>query len=135
MLSFQSSLVNLYVTFYKLPSPNFIVTVCFNFDIFRMNDVETKYILEKDQLNATPFNNLSNSSGSNDTSGNSTTVLPTTLPPSSTELPNMTVIDTMVKTALAMQNITATYEPLNHEYYIYIWAIAILGCILLTTGR
>ncbi|KAJ8734792.1 hypothetical protein PYW08_014042 [Mythimna loreyi] len=100
-----------------------------------MNDVETKYILEKEQLNATLFNSLTNSAGDNNTSANFTTELPTTLLPSSTELPDKTVIDTMVKTVLTMQNITSTYEPLNHEYYIYIWAIAILGCILLTTGR
>ncbi|XP_047031198.1 ATP-binding cassette subfamily C member 4-like [Helicoverpa zea] len=100
-----------------------------------MNDVETRHIVTKEHLNETAFNSLLNSnftSEGNDT-GALTTELPTTVPPA--VLSNVTVIDTMVKTVLAMQNITSTYEPLNHEYYIYIWAIAILGCILLTTGR
>lgn len=92
-----------------------------------MNDVETKHNLNKDKLNDTLFNKLGDS--------NFTTEIPTTLAPLSTELPNMTVIGTMVKTVLAMQNITSPYEPLNHDYYIYIWAIGILGCIVLTTGR
>nr|XP_021186907.2 ATP-binding cassette sub-family C member 4 [Helicoverpa armigera]WRX06130.1 ABCC7 [Helicoverpa armigera] len=100
-----------------------------------MNDVETRHIVTKEHLNETAFNSLLNgnfTSDSNDT-GALTTELPTTVPPA--VVANVTVIDTMVKTVLAMQNITSTYEPLNHEYYIYIWAIAILGCILLTTGR
>ncbi|PZC86949.1 hypothetical protein B5X24_HaOG200304 [Helicoverpa armigera] len=100
-----------------------------------MNDVETRHIVTKEHLNETAFNSLLNgnfTSDGNDT-GALTTELPTTVPPA--VVANVTVIDTMVKTVLAMQNITSTYEPLNHEYYIYIWAIAILGCILLTTGR
>ncbi|CAH0722547.1 unnamed protein product, partial [Brenthis ino] len=51
---------------------------------------------------------------------------------------NLSVIGTMLKTALTVKNLTMTeeiYEPINHEYYIYIWAAAIFGCIILTTGR
>lgn len=102
-----------------------------------MNVVEIRHGLENNQTTTPLFHNITNgnnSIGSNDTISNFTTELPTTIP-SSTELPNMTVIDTMVKTVLTMQNITSVYEPINHDYYIYIWAIAILGCIILTTGR
>ncbi|XP_072936017.1 ATP-binding cassette subfamily C member 4-like [Epargyreus clarus] len=36
-----------------------------------------------------------------------------------------------------MPNVTSgtPNEPFNHDMYIYIWTIGILGCILLTTGR
>lgn len=47
---------------------------------------------------------------------------------------NLSVIGTIVKTALTMQDIV-TEEPVHHMFYIYIWGAAILGCILLTTGR
>ncbi|CAH2099903.1 unnamed protein product [Euphydryas editha] len=53
----------------------------------------------------------------------------------STMNPNLTVIGTMVKTAFAMKNITSNEEQVDHSMYIYVWAIAIFGCILLTTGR
>lgn len=53
--------------------------------------------------------------------------------------PKPTIVGTMLTTALTMQNITlnevSLLEKYNHPFYIYIWAIAILGCILLTTGR
>lgn len=51
--------------------------------------------------------------------------------------PNLTIVGTMLRTAITMQNITETesQEQFSHPFYIYIWAIAILGCILLTTGR
>lgn len=50
--------------------------------------------------------------------------------------PNHTIIGTMLKTAVTMQNITLVeQEPLDSSYYIYIWAAAILGCIILTTER
>ncbi|KAL4705012.1 hypothetical protein ACJJTC_009800 [Scirpophaga incertulas] len=56
-----------------------------------------------------------------------------------TELPytadNMTVIDTLVKTVITMQSITTPAGQIDHPYYIYIWTIGIIGCIVLTTFR
>lgn len=103
-----------------------------------MNDVETKHELRLDEIRNNSLYSLTN--GNNTSENNDTSVLtteiPTTISPSSTSThPNLTVIDAMVKTAIAMQNITSSYEQYNHEYYIYIWAVAILGCILLTTER
>ncbi|XP_014360452.2 ATP-binding cassette sub-family C member 4 [Papilio machaon] len=54
----------------------------------------------------------------------------------STTNPNHTIIGTMLKTAVTMQNITLTdLEPFDNNFYIYIWAAAIFGCIILTTER
>ncbi|CAG9575824.1 unnamed protein product [Danaus chrysippus] len=47
---------------------------------------------------------------------------------------NLSVIGTIVKTALTIQDIVSE-EPVHHLFFIYIWGAAILGCILLTTGR
>ncbi|CAH4030805.1 unnamed protein product [Pieris brassicae] len=47
---------------------------------------------------------------------------------------NHTIIGTILKTGVVMQEI-AEEEPFDHTFYIYLWAIAILGCILFTTGR
>ncbi|KAG7304444.1 hypothetical protein JYU34_011386 [Plutella xylostella] len=68
-----------------------------------------------------------------------TTVLPETTLDVNSSLtePNMTVIGTMVKTALAMTNLTRLGNDgeIDHPYFIYIWGVFIFGCIVLTTGR
>ncbi|CAG5018046.1 unnamed protein product [Parnassius apollo] len=102
-----------------------------------MNDVETKYLrFEDEKFNA------NYTSTNNDTNVFNETTEPLMLddatadPTSPTTMnPNLTVIGTMVKAALTIQNITVGEEPFEHSYYIYIWASAILGCILLTTER
>ncbi|CAH2068608.1 unnamed protein product, partial [Iphiclides podalirius] len=102
-----------------------------------MNDVEAKHLRYLNEFNNTD-SKTSELNGTNETeSSNKTDQLVTTDTPRSTVSinPNLTVIGTMVKTALTMQNITTTEEYVEHSYYIYIWAIAILGCILLTTER
>lgn len=94
-----------------------------------MNVVEARQVLSYKELN-----NLT----SMNADFNVTTEFPlTTLDPMTTVIPGKeTVIGTMVKTALALQNVTTTDETnINHPFYIYIWAIGILGCIILTTGR
>lgn len=101
-----------------------------------MNDVEKKHAIN--EMESLRLNSLANGNFSND--GNETTTIASTIitnitTPTSTIAPNLTVIGTMMKTAFAMQNITTGYEEYNHEFYIYIWGIAILGCIILTTGR
>ncbi|KAH9634058.1 hypothetical protein HF086_001260 [Spodoptera exigua] len=63
-----------------------------------MNDVERRHGLLNNNATTPLFHNITdgnNSIGNNDTSSNFTTELPTTIP-SSTELPNMTVIDTSI---------------------------------------
>lgn len=63
--------------------------------------------------------------------------LPTKDITSTTTAPNLNIVGTMLRTAGTMHNITETVtrEEFCHSFYIYIWAIAILGCILLTTAR
>ncbi|CAG5018016.1 unnamed protein product [Parnassius apollo] len=102
-----------------------------------MNDVEAKHLrFEDEKFNANYM------STNNDTNVFNETTEPLMLddatadPTSPTTMnPNLTVIGTMVKAALTIQNITVGEEPLEHSYYIYIWAIAIFGCILFTTER
>ncbi|CAG5018010.1 unnamed protein product [Parnassius apollo] len=102
-----------------------------------MNDVEAKHLRfedEKFSANYTSTNNETNVF--NETTEPLMLYDATTDPTSPTTMnPNLTVIGTTVKAALTIQNITAGQEPLEHSYYIYIWASAILGCILLTTKR
>ncbi|XP_075982862.1 ATP-binding cassette subfamily C member 4-like [Anticarsia gemmatalis] len=105
-----------------------------------MNDVEFKHYLYAEGRDFTGLDNGFNNTYSNDTSSSNTTeTLLSENVPSTTIAPNLTVVGTILKTAMAIQNLTteetASQELYNHPYYIYIWAIAILGCILLTTGR
>lgn len=98
-----------------------------------MNNVEKTYgtPLQDVSANQTAINGTDNLDYLNVTSSMSTVAPVSTAMP-----PNLTVIGTIVKTALTMQNLTTTEDHnINHPYYIYIWAIGILGCILLTTGR
>ncbi|CAK1599824.1 unnamed protein product [Parnassius mnemosyne] len=102
-----------------------------------MNDVDAKHLrLEDEKFNANyastnnetnVFKEITESLIMDDKTTNP--ISPTTMNP------NLTVIGTMVKTALTIQNITSGEEPFEHSYYIYIWTIAILGCILLTIER
>ncbi|XP_037300681.1 multidrug resistance-associated protein 4 [Manduca sexta] len=98
-----------------------------------MNDVEARYDKgDMPELNETGIlsANLTNFNEASEV-GNMTTFAPTTA-----IAPNLTVIGTMMKTAIAMTNVTATeLENVNHDYYIYIWAILILSCVVFTTGR
>lgn len=83
-----------------------------------MNQVERRHLNE-------PILNIANSS---DNMSNTTDPLDTSI------RPNHTVIGTILKTGVVMQNI-AQEEPIDHDFYIYVWALAIVGCILFTTGR
>lgn len=69
---------------------------------------------------------------------NETNTLTTTEPTENfitTDIPNSTLIDTLIETVTStIQTVTGpTLE--FHSFYIYIWATTILGCIILTTGR
>ncbi|XP_050359927.1 ATP-binding cassette sub-family C member 4-like [Nymphalis io] len=103
-----------------------------------MNDVElrrAKYDLMED-IASGDSNSTSNSSLSYDDILETNVTSPLdNLVSTSTMNPNLTVIGTMMKTAITIQNIALNEEPFDHSFYIYIWAIAILGCIILTTGR
>lgn len=82
-------------------------------------------------------NSLSNGSLSNDEvldTLNSTSSLGS-LVSSTTMNPNLTVIGTMVKTAMAMNNMTSNEAPFDHSIYMYVWATGILSCVIFTTGR
>ncbi|XP_041973565.1 ATP-binding cassette subfamily C member 4-like isoform X1 [Aricia agestis] len=47
---------------------------------------------------------------------------------------NLTVIGTIVKTAITLEDIS-NVNKFDHFYYIYIWSAALLGCIILTSER
>ncbi|XP_013166628.1 PREDICTED: multidrug resistance-associated protein 4-like [Papilio xuthus] len=101
-----------------------------------MNKVEARHARLNTENNDT---NLINPLNYTD-SFNDTTELPSFMDDVtdtiSTTNPNHTIIGTMLKTAVTMQNITLTeQQPLDNNFYIYIWAAAILGCIILTTER
>lgn len=115
-----------------------------------MNDVEEKHNkLSPESLSSNDTETISSILNGNDTMNsilnatdaiiNNATELPLSDATVTTMAPNLTVVGTMLKTTIVMQNLTAneteSQEMYNHPFYIYIWAIAILGCILLTTGR
>lgn len=52
-------------------------------------------------------------------------------------LPNSTVIGTILRTGLTMQNLTSASpsDEIDHPYYIYLWGLGILGCMVFTTER
>ncbi|CAG4922635.1 unnamed protein product [Colias eurytheme] len=102
-----------------------------------MNDVEATHEFEVYSLG-----NMTDSPNSTDVNDTLSVLDVTTdasllvAPESTTTMnPNLTVIGTMMKTAITMQNITSHDQPFDHSYYIYVWAAAIVGCILFTTGR
>lgn len=106
-----------------------------------MNQVESRVIaiegIEDAARNASLFSaNMLDSNLTESSTDPSTTVSGSAADGSSIT-PNMTVIGTMVKTVLTMQNITDASQPaqIDHAYYIYLWALGILGCIVLTTTR
>lgn len=93
-----------------------------------MNDVEVTYLTPTFETDLLTDRNETNNL-------NLTSEVPTVVD-SAAFPPNLTVIGTIMKTAMAIQNATETErENVNHSYYIYIWAIGILGCIILTTAR
>ncbi|CAK1548541.1 unnamed protein product [Leptosia nina] len=96
-----------------------------------MNQVEARHAREASLM--TNDLDFLNSTKANDT-GLSTTIASTSVP-DTTMNPNLTIIGTILKTGVAIQNITTHEETFDHSFYIYIWALAILGCILFTTGR
>ncbi|KAJ0181195.1 hypothetical protein K1T71_003280 [Dendrolimus kikuchii] len=119
----------LFMTVFSILLAQIVTSVSDLWLTYWMNVVEARHIKLDEELN-----NLTRLS--NDL--NDTTEIPlTTLEPMTTVIPGKeTVIGTMVKTALTLQNVTTTDETnINHPFYIYIWAIGILGCIILTTGR
>ncbi|KAI5634784.1 ABC transporter transmembrane region domain-containing protein [Phthorimaea operculella] len=77
--------------------------------------------------------NQENSMRKNDTSEfDNTTTLAPELDANTTTKANHTIIGTMIKTALTLEDIAPIRD---YSFYVYIWAIAIFGCIVLTTGR
>ncbi|CAH2099893.1 unnamed protein product [Euphydryas editha] len=101
-----------------------------------MNDVEDNIARRALRENITNSSLPSNRSLANDVLNtfNDTSSLDN-LASASTMKQNLTVIDTMMKTAFEMKNITSNEEQFDHTMYVYVWAIAIFGCILLTTTR
>ncbi|CAB3237262.1 unnamed protein product [Arctia plantaginis] len=104
-----------------------------------MNNVETRHLENTMRsLNITENGNTTlDDSIDNGTYAFENITLPTEDIPSSTMAPNLTIVGTMLRTAITMHNLTetVTQEQFGHPFYIYVWASAILGCILLTTGR
>lgn len=98
-----------------------------------MNDIELYYPSAKGSL-------LRNSTSPNSTTDFDATDILTTTDYSTTDILettenfNSTVIGTLVKTAFTMQSIAGPGLDF-HSYYIYIWAIGIIGCVLFTTWR
>ncbi|VVC94182.1 unnamed protein product [Leptidea sinapis] len=99
-----------------------------------MNNVESKHnrysLIEERLANGTDLNDTLLVLPRQDNTNQSLLVVNDLL--STTMNPNLTVIGTMVKTALTM---VEHEEPLDHIFYIYVWAAAILGCMIFTTGR
>lgn len=99
-----------------------------------MNSVESNvHLHEPKLLSEDPFVN-------NTTLETTTDLAETTLSidtNSSLTEPNMTVIGTMVKTALVMTNMTKLGDDdyVDTTFYIYIWGALILASIVLTSGR
>lgn len=111
-----------------------------------MNVVEAVYsdAITNSTLNATNISLLDpllNSTELNDTNDISTTFAPITDEYTSdvtgieneTSTLKPTVIRLVLDTGLALQRAAA--DRIDHPFYIYIWALGILGCIVLTTGR
>lgn len=97
-----------------------------------MNDVELMYtpaaVESRNGLsgNKTSFDDINSF---NDTEFATTTEIPVTTP----EGLNHTVLDTMLSAVQRVQN--SIYPNMDHSYYIYIWTIGIIGCVLLTLWR
>lgn len=109
---------------------------------FRMNVVEAVYneTSTNSTLNATKISPLLNSTELNDTIDILSTVAPTTdyttdVTDTGNETSTLkpTVIRLVLDTALALQKAAA--DRIDHPFYIYIWTLGILGCIVLTTVR
>ncbi|XP_026323955.1 probable multidrug resistance-associated protein lethal(2)03659 isoform X2 [Hyposmocoma kahamanoa] len=108
-----------------------------------MNVVEAAYSnpYANNTLNATDIIPLLNSTELNDTSDISSTFATITDNYTSdvtdagneTSTLKPTVIRLVLDTALALQRAAA--DRIEHPYYIYIWGLGILGCIVLTTAR
>lgn len=109
-----------------------------------MNEVESHYIASNSGAVPRSLNNTLNDTlalaALNDTDSfidaeALTTSIPTEIPLTTTtpEI-NSTVIGTIVKTVFTMQSIAGLGTD-YHSYYIYIWTIGIVGCIIFTTGR
>ncbi|XP_028175944.1 probable multidrug resistance-associated protein lethal(2)03659 [Ostrinia furnacalis] len=95
-----------------------------------MNDIELQYTTAAAREELANLTNLNNTNSYNDTEFTSVT---TETPLTTTDGRNLTVLDTMVKTALTIQSIAA--PNVDHSWYIYIWTVGIIGCVLLTTWR
>ncbi|XP_059049022.1 ATP-binding cassette subfamily C member 4-like [Achroia grisella] len=98
-----------------------------------MNDIELMH-------SPKPMNDIVNNTSINDTSsiGNSslTTTEATPIDTTTTVLYNIT--DVQLTTISSVINETVpnfAQQTDNYDFYIYIWTLAIVGCIVLTTGR
>ncbi|CAH0405961.1 unnamed protein product [Chilo suppressalis] len=77
----------------------------------------------REDLNSTQFDNI--------TDAITTTVMPETTTTNVTD----TVIGTILKTAKTIQEFAPFAEDNDNSFYVYIWTVAIVGCIILTTWR
>lgn len=98
-----------------------------------MNQVETSHTKEA-LLLRNDFGFLNDTSTNDSLTSTFTEPAVATDSPSTTMNPNLTIIGTILKTGVAIQDLTSQHE-FDHSFYIYIWAASILGCILFTTGR
>jgi hypothetical protein len=101
-----------------------------------MNEVESNRFTEAVPRYSENITSLNSTDSFNNTDSDviATTELVTTNP-DLTAIDNLTVIDTMLKTAITMENMKIPSEEVDHPYYIYIWTIGIVGCIIFTTWR
>lgn len=94
-----------------------------------MNDLE---IHRNSPIEAYTDNNRSLTTLTEYTTEESTLNVTDSMSNFTTMAPNLTVIGTMLKTIM---KVTEIDDYFDNDYYIYIWAIAIFGCIVLTTWR
>ncbi|KAL0850163.1 hypothetical protein ABMA28_012038 [Loxostege sticticalis] len=100
-----------------------------------MNDVELIHTIAASRSKELSGNlTSSNYTNSFNDTEFETTSFTTETPETTTDGRNLTVLDTLVKTAVTIQSIV-TPADIDHSYYIYIWTLGIVGCILLTTWR
>lgn len=98
-----------------------------------MNQVEEMYV--------EPFSNIGNLTSLNMTVTGATNETDAGILNNlnSTSKSNHTIIGTMLQTAKTLQNMTngttVDTTQFNNNYYIYIWTIGIIACIILTTER
>lgn len=108
-----------------------------------MNDVEAIHSYKENQVNQSRYMNNTDRVNFTTSELNTTTTtenIRTAIDENITDtitstavFPNLTVIGTMMKTALTLSDVEI--NVFNHSFYIYIWVAALVGCTVLTTFR